>query len=79
MELLNKDQLAEFLNVELKTVKYLLYFNKIPKVKVGKEYRFIKEEIEKWLQVKSEHPREYDFSHLFNSTQSDYQKQSYEK
>lgn len=61
MNLLNKHQLAEFLQVEPKTVNYLLYSNQIPKVRIGKEYRFVQEDIETWIKARVERPKKYNF------------------
>jgi excisionase family DNA binding protein len=66
MILLNKKQLAEYLNVELKTVRYLLYSGKIPKVRIGREYRFIQDDIDAWVREKVEKPKKYIFRNLKN-------------
>lgn len=61
MEIINKQQLAELLNVNMKTVNYLVYFKKIPRVRIGKEFRFVKEEIEAWVKEKTERPLKIKF------------------
>ena len=48
-EVMSKQQLADFLKVELKTINYLLYSKQIPCFKVGRGYRFLKSEIMKWI------------------------------
>jgi excisionase family DNA binding protein len=64
MELLDKNELALFLNVDIKTVKYLLYSKQLPKVRIGKTYRFLKSEIEQWVEEKSEKPRQFDLENF---------------
>jgi len=49
MIILNKDDLADYLKVSLKTVCYLLYSKQLPKIKIGREYRFLKDDIDHWL------------------------------
>ncbi|MFC1496696.1 helix-turn-helix domain-containing protein [Candidatus Margulisiibacteriota bacterium] len=49
---LNKQELADFLKVELKTINYYLYSKQIPRFKCGREYRFLKSEIMKWINNK---------------------------
>ena len=48
----NKQELADFLKVELKTINYYLYSKQIPRFKCGREYRFLKSEIMKWVNKK---------------------------
>ncbi|KAF0134054.1 MAG: hypothetical protein FD145_908 [Candidatus Saganbacteria bacterium] len=48
-EILTKQELAEFLRVELKTVNYLVYSKQIPRFKCGREYRFLRSEIMRWI------------------------------
>ena len=50
--ILNKQELADFLKVELRTVNYYLYSKQIPRFKCGREYRFLKSEIMKWVNKK---------------------------
>jgi excisionase family DNA binding protein len=66
MIFLNKKQLAEYLNVEIKTVRYLLYSGKIPKVRIGREYRFIQEDIDIWIRGRIEKPKKYKFGNTIN-------------
>lgn len=61
MEILNKTELAKFLKVKKETINYLLYSKKIPRVKIGKEYRFKKSEIENWINERIERPKRYKF------------------
>jgi len=61
MEILNKADLSKYLRVSLGTVKYLLYENKIPKIKIGKEYRFIKSDIDNWIMKRKELPKSFAF------------------
>ena len=50
--ILNKQELADFLKVELNTVNYYLYSKQIPRFKCGREYRFLRSEIIKWISKK---------------------------
>lgn len=57
IEIFDKDELAKYLNVDIKTVRYLLYQDKIPKVKIGREYRFLRRDIDDWLISRREKPQ----------------------
>lgn len=48
-EILTKTDLADFLRCEIRTVNHLLYSKQLPRFKVGREYRFLKSEIIKWI------------------------------
>ncbi|MBT5856491.1 helix-turn-helix domain-containing protein [bacterium] len=61
MELLTKQELANYLKVRVKTVCYLLYSKQLPKIKVGREYRFIKTDIDKWIASQRQEVRTYSF------------------
>ncbi len=61
MVILNKEELAKYLNVEAKTVNYLLYQKLLPKIRIGREYRFPKEEIDRWLEHRKEVPKAFCF------------------
>ena len=52
-EILDKEELARFLKVEMKTVNHLLYSGQLPCFKCGRGYRFIKSQIEEWVVVRS--------------------------
>ena len=52
MHLMNKEELADYMKVRIGTVKYLLYQNKIPKIRVGREYRFDRDDIDQWLHAR---------------------------
>ncbi len=67
MELLNKEELSSLLNIRIESVNYLLYWHKIPCVKIGKEYRFIKSEIEDWVRAQCKTPKKFDFSQIMNA------------
>ena len=54
MEILNKNELAALLRVEIKTINYLLYSRQLPRFKVGREYRFMKTDILRWIKGRSE-------------------------
>lgn len=54
MEILSKEELAQYLKVELKTVNYLLYQKYLPKIKIGRGYRFVKEDVDTWIQQRKE-------------------------
>lgn len=43
-------QLAEYLNVHFRTIYNMLWSKKLPASKVGNQWRFRKEEIDKWIQ-----------------------------
>jgi len=47
--ILDKQSLAEFLKVQLKTINYLVYSKQIPRFKCGREYRFLQSEIMRWI------------------------------
>ena len=64
MEILDKQELASFLKVDIKTVNYLLYNKKIPKIRIGRTYRFVKQEIEDWVKAHQERPKKYNFSQI---------------
>jgi excisionase family DNA binding protein len=53
-EVLNKAGLAALLKVELKTINYLVYTKQIPRFKCGREYRFLRSEILRWIRRKTE-------------------------
>ena len=57
IEMFNKEELAAYLNVPLKTIRYLLYQKRLPKVKIGKEYQFIKDDIDRWILSQREQPK----------------------
>ncbi|MBT6120321.1 helix-turn-helix domain-containing protein [bacterium] len=61
MEILNKDDVATYLKVSIKTVRYLLYSKQLPKIKVGKEYRFLKSDIDSWIQKKRQGVKTFSF------------------
>lgn len=48
-EIFDKEGLAALLKVEPKTVNYLVYTGQVPRFKCGREYRFLKSEILKWI------------------------------
>ena len=50
MDILTKQDLAHYLKVSIQTVTYLLYSKQLPKIKVGREYRFLKSDIDQWIQ-----------------------------
>ena len=50
MDILTKQDLVHYLKVSIKTVMYLLYSKQLPKIKVGREYRFLKSDIDDWIQ-----------------------------
>lgn len=64
MEIFNKEDLAAYLKVDIKTVTSLLYQKKIPKIRIGKEYRFIKEDIDQWIRSKREKAFQVKFEGL---------------
>ena len=64
MEILNKTDLAIYLKVDLKTICYLLYSKQLPKIRVGKEYRFLKSDIDKWVQSKRQSVKTFSFGEV---------------
>ena len=56
-ELLNTAQVAEWLNVSESTIRKWVHYGFIPYVKIGRCVRFIREDIEKWLQERTEKGR----------------------
>jgi len=52
-EILDKQGLAEYLKVELRTINYLLYSKQLPCFKCGREYRFVRKEVDKWIMQRS--------------------------
>ena len=61
MEILNKDDVATYLKVSIKTVRYLLYSKQLPKIKVSKEYRSLKSDIDSWTQKKRQGVKTFSF------------------
>lgn len=61
MEILNKNELASYLNVGIKTVRYLLYSKQIPKIKIGREYRFLKADIDRWIDSQRQAVKQFSF------------------
>ena len=59
MQILNKNELANYLKVNDKTIKYLLYSKQLPKIKIGREYRFLKEDIDNWIQNTKQQPKRF--------------------
>jgi excisionase family DNA binding protein len=51
-EILDKEGLAQFLRVEMKTIRYLLYSKQLPCFRVGREYRFLRSEIMRWIKAR---------------------------
>ena len=56
-ELLNSAQVAGWLNVKESTIRKWTHYGFIPHVKLGRCVRFRENEIEKWLQERSEKGR----------------------
>lgn len=52
-KLLTKGEIAEFLNVSVKTIDKKVHLNEIPYYKVGRLVRFDKSEILAWAKEKS--------------------------
>lgn len=61
MEILNKDDVASYLKVSVQTVCYLLYSKQLPKIKVGREYRFLKSDIDCWIQKNRQGVKTFSF------------------
>jgi excisionase family DNA binding protein len=47
-QFLTAEELAEYLRVPQSTIYYLAQTKRIPAFRVGKHWRFVKEEIDKW-------------------------------
>lgn len=50
LELLTADELSQILRVPKTTLYTLSQQGKIPAIKIGKHWRYIKEEIHKWIE-----------------------------
>ena len=61
MDILTKQDLAHYLKVSIQTVTYLLYSKQLPKIKVGREYRFLKSDIDQWIQKQRQSVKRYSF------------------
>ena len=61
MDILTKQDLAHYLKVSIQTVTYLLYSKQLPKIKVGRDYRFLKSDIDQWIQKQSQSIKCYSF------------------
>jgi excisionase family DNA binding protein len=61
MDILTKQDLAHYLKVSIQTVTYLLYSKQLPKIKVGREYRFLKSDIDQWVQKQRQSVKYYSF------------------
>lgn len=49
-KMLKPEQMAEMLNVARKTVVTMAREGRIPSIRVGRFYRFDREEIDRWIQ-----------------------------
>ena len=56
-EVFDYKQLAEYLKVEEKTIRYLQDVKRLPYFRVGREVRFIRSEIEKWAKQSTKWPQ----------------------
>ena len=61
MDILTKQDLAHYLKFSIQTVTYLLYSKQLPKIKVGREYRFLKSDIDQWVQKQRQSVKYYSF------------------
>tara|TARA_E500000178_G_scaffold326273_1_gene354349 strand:- start:446 stop:643 length:198 start_codon:yes stop_codon:yes gene_type:complete len=61
MEILNKNELAAYLKVGIQTISYLLYSKQLPKIKIGREYRFLKSDIDSWIKDQSQSVKTLSF------------------
>lgn len=59
MNLLTIEELAAYLKIKPGSVRYLLYNKKIPRVKIGRVYRFVQDEIDQWIRNENEPPRKF--------------------
>ena len=57
-KLMNIDEMAEFLNIPIATVRDYVWRKQIPYVKVGRHIRFRHEEILVWLEDRSVPPED---------------------
>ena len=55
-EIFNKQALAEFLRVDLKTINYLANMKRLPYFKVGREVRFLRSSVEEWAKNNEIYP-----------------------
>jgi excisionase family DNA binding protein len=56
-QLFDTPQVAEWLNLAESTIRKWVHYGFIPHVKLGRSVRFRREDIEKWLQEKTEKGR----------------------
>jgi len=52
-ELLDSTDIAQFLKINPKTLQSMARSGQIPAVRIGRLWRFLKSDIEKWLRSKS--------------------------
>jgi excisionase family DNA binding protein len=55
--LLNSSQVAEWLNVAESTIRKWVHYGFIPHVKLGRSVRFMRTDVERWLQERSDQGR----------------------
>jgi len=56
-ELLKTAEVAQWLNVAESTIRKWVHYGFIPHVKLGRCVRFVREDVEKWLQERTEKGR----------------------
>ena len=61
-EIFDRESLAGFLKVEVKTVEYLANLKRLPYFKVGREVRFRRSAIEEWAKSVEVYPAEFEKS-----------------
>lgn len=57
LEMLTPRQLAQLAGIQVRTVTRLASVGEIPAVRVGRQWRFIKADIEEWLRTKAKNTR----------------------
>ena len=62
LELLTADELSKILRVPKTTLYTLSQQGKIPALKIGKHWRYIKSEIKKWIEANN---RYYTYENIF--------------
>lgn len=52
MELMNVKQASEMLQVSVGTIRNMLSRNELPSLRVGKQIRFVREDLDRWVRLR---------------------------
>lgn len=55
--MLSPKELAELTGIKLRTIVRLAHDKKLPAVKIGRQWRFVREDVERWLRTKGSNVR----------------------